>query len=81
MDVQHGISKEEAVKKLNAMGYPAIWEKGIVQIALKHDGKIHTVKELEKVLKNIDYRMSHGYSYAPKEQNISAIDQQRSSHD
>lgn len=59
----HGISKEEAVEKLNGMGIPAIWDNGVVQIALEHNGEKHTVKEMEEVLKKIDYRMSHGFSH------------------
>ena len=68
LDGYHGISKVEAVEKLNQMGYPAVWDKGVVEIALEHDGITHTVKEMKEVLDKIDYRMSYGFSYKPTPQ-------------
>ena len=66
IDEYHGISKEEAVEVLNKKGYPAIWKDGVVEIALSHNGTTHTATEIQKTLKEIDYRMSYGYNYHPE---------------
>ncbi len=65
-DTYHGISKEEAIKKLNERGIPAVWDKGIVEIARTYNGTDHTTAEIQKVLKELDYRMSVGFNYRPE---------------
>ena len=57
----HGIDKEEAVKKLQTMGYEAFYEDGIIKINTTEDDFDAFCKHMEKVMNEIDYRQSRGY--------------------
>ena len=60
-ETTHGISKQEAVDKLNAMGFRAIWDHGVVRVGCESNGNKYTVQEMWKIVNSIGYRMSLGF--------------------
>ena len=57
----HGISKDEAVAKLNDKGYKAFYEKGVVRIGLDEAEWKKKAREVESFLREINYHMSYGF--------------------
>ena len=62
----HGISKDEAVAKLNDRGYSAFYEKGVVRIGLDPADRKKKEREIESFLREINYHRSYGFFNASR---------------
>lgn len=75
----HGISKDEAVKKLIEIGIDAVYDKGIVHITIPDEDFEKGCEKMDKILKKIDYRMSHGYIHKKEEKSVESDTFEKSS--